>query len=146
MPAPPPAGVLASRGRPPAAPGGAGGAAPRLWTAMEEGRLTLRAHPFACAPLPYAEMPDDLREEFASASLTVMKGDLNYRRLVGDRMWAASTPFAAVTGYFPGPVVALRTLKSDALAGVPERTLAELDAPGRPWRTTGTHAMVQARP
>ncbi|WP_204053433.1 ARMT1-like domain-containing protein, partial [Microbispora rosea] len=118
----------------------------RLWTAMEEGRLKLRAHPFACAPLPYAEMPDDLREEFASASLTIMKGDLNYRRLVGDRMWAASTPFAAVTGYFPGPVVALRTLKSDALAGVPERTLAELDAPGRPWRTTGTHAMVQARP
>ncbi|MEU7886410.1 damage-control phosphatase ARMT1 family protein [Microbispora bryophytorum] len=146
-----PADVLACLRRLAAAPGTAGQAGTRLWGAMEEGRLSLRAHPFACAPLPYSEMPDDLREEFASASLTVMKGDLNYRRLVGDRMWPASTPFAAVTGYFPGPVVALRTLKSDALVGVPERTLAELDAAGRPrsvssWRTGGTHAMVQARP
>ncbi|MEU7691711.1 damage-control phosphatase ARMT1 family protein [Microbispora hainanensis] len=141
-----PADVLACLRRLAAAPGRAAEAGARLWDAMEEGRLTLRAHPFACAPLPYAEMPDDLRAEFASASLTVMKGDLNYRRLVGDRMWPASTPFAAVTAYFPGPVVALRTLKSDALVGVPERALAELDAPGRPWRTTGTHAMVQARP
>ncbi|MEU7913184.1 damage-control phosphatase ARMT1 family protein [Microbispora bryophytorum] len=146
-----PADVLACLRRLAAAPGTAGQAGTRLWGAMEEGRLSLRAHPFACAPLPYSEMPDDLREEFASASLTVMKGDLNYRRLVGDRMWPASTPFAAVTGYFPGPVVALRTLKSDALVGVPERTLAELDAAGRPrsvssWRTGGTHAMVQGRP
>ncbi len=141
-----PADVLACLRRLAAAPGRAGETGARLWGAMEEGRLTLRAHPFACAPLPYSEMPDDLREEFASASLTVMKGDLNYRRLVGDRMWPATTPFAAVTAYFPGPVVALRTLKSDALVGVPERTLAELDAAGRPWRTTGTHAIIQARP
>lgn len=141
-----PADVLACLRRLAAAPGRAGEAGGRLWRATEEGRLVLRAHPFACAPLPYRDMPDDLREEFAAASLTVMKGDLNYRRLIGDRMWPPTTPFAEVTGYFPGPVVALRTLKSDALASVPERTLAELDATGRPWRTTGTHAMIQGRP
>ncbi|ETK33610.1 hypothetical protein MPTA5024_23525 [Microbispora sp. ATCC PTA-5024] len=141
-----PADVLACLRRLAVAPGRAGEAGGRLWHAMEEGRLAVRAHPFACAPLPYWDMPDDLREEFAAASLTVTKGDLNYRRLVGDRMWPPTTPFAAVTGYFPSPVVALRTLKSDALVGVPERTLAGLDATGRPWRTAGTHAMIQGRP
>ncbi len=112
---------------------------------MGEGRLKLRAHPFSCAPLPYRDMPDDLRDDLASATLTITKGDLNYRRLVGDQVWPPTTPFGDVTAYFPGPVAALRTLKSDALVGVGERTLAALDAAGEPWRTTGTHAMIQVR-
>ncbi|WP_143677692.1 damage-control phosphatase ARMT1 family protein, partial [Streptomyces scabiei] len=63
----------------------------RLYRALSEGRLTLRAHPFSCAPLPYADMPPDLRDDFAAADLTLMKGDLNYRRLVGDRLWPPTT-------------------------------------------------------
>jgi hypothetical protein len=140
-----PADVMACLRRLAAAPGRAGEAGARLWKAMEAGRLVPRAHPFSCAPLPYRDMPGDLRDELASASLTITKGDLNYRRLAGDRMWPPTTPFREVTAYFPGPVVALRTLKSDVLVGVGERTLAALDATGEPWRTTGTHAMIQAR-
>lgn len=118
----------------------------RLWTAMGNGRLTVRGHAFSCAPLPYARMPDDLRQEFADADVTVMKGDLNYRRLVGDRLWPATTPFEERTAYFPGPVAALRTLKSDVIVGLDERTEAELVAAhGQRWRTGGTHALIQAR-
>lgn len=129
---------------------GAGGAAAeygqRLWSALADGRLTLRAHPFSCAPLPYEEMPEDLRADFASATLTVVKGDLNYRRLVGDRLWAPTTPFPDVTAYFPGPVAALRTLKSDVITGLDARTEAELvAAEDQRWRTSGTHALIQVR-
>ncbi|AOR37019.1 hypothetical protein BFF78_10730 [Streptomyces fodineus] len=128
-----------------AASGAAAGYARVLWSAMADGRLTMRAHPFSCAPLPYAEMPDDLRAEFAAATLTVFKGDLNYRRLVGDRLWAPTTPFQETTGYFPGPVAALRTLKSDVITGLSAATVAELEAAeGRRWRTGGTHALIQA--
>lgn len=113
---------------------------------MTDGRLTVRAHPFSCAPLPYADMPDDLRAEFASATLTVVKGDLNYRRLVGDRMWPPTTPFDEVTAYFPGPVAALRTLKSDVITGLDTATEAALvAAEGQRWRTGGTHALIQVR-
>ncbi|MFF8228265.1 damage-control phosphatase ARMT1 family protein [Streptomyces caelestis] len=127
---------------------GAGGAAAaygqRLWSALADGRLTLRAHPFSCAPLPYEQMPGDLRADFASAALTVVKGDLNYRRLVGDRLWAPTTPFPDVTAYFPGPVAALRTLKSDVITGLDARTEAELvAAEDQRWRTSGTHALIQ---
>ncbi|KAA0941790.1 damage-control phosphatase ARMT1 family protein [Streptomyces apricus] len=115
----------------------------RLRRAVTEDRLVLRAHPFSCAPHPYDRMPADLREDFASAALTVMKGDLNYRRLVGDRHWPATTPFAEVTAYFPGPVAALRTLKCDVVTGLAPGTTAELDATARSWRTSGTHALVQ---
>jgi hypothetical protein len=126
---------------------GAGGAAERigtrLWRAMERGRLRVRAHAFSCAPLPYRDMPADLAEDFASATVTLMKGDLNYRRLVGDRHWPATTPFAAVTAYFPGPVAALRTLKSDVVTGLDQDTVDALEASGAAWRTSGTHALVQ---
>lgn len=120
-------------------------AGPRLWDALTDGRLEPRAHPFSCGPLPYEDAPDDLRADFAAADLTIMKGDLNYRRLVGDRHWLPATGFADVTSYFPGPVAALRTLKSDVVTGLTEETAAGLDATEGPgtWRTSGTHALVQ---
>jgi len=126
------------------APGEAAAYGRRLWSAMADGRLEVRAHPFSCAPLPYAAMPDDLREDFASATVTVMKGDLNYRRLVGDRLRPPTTPFADVTAYFPGPVAALRTLKSDVIVGLDARTESALvAAEGQRWRTSGTRAVIQ---
>lgn len=129
-----------------AAPGAAAAYGRELWSAMADGTLTVRAHPFSCAPLPYEAMPDDLRAELAGATLTVLKGDLNYRRLVGDRRWPPTTPFADVTAHFPGPVAALRTLKSDVITGLDARTEAALvEAEGQKWRTGGTHALIQVR-
>ncbi|WP_030741793.1 damage-control phosphatase ARMT1 family protein [Streptomyces sp. NRRL S-31] len=130
-----------------AAPGPAADHARVLWSAMADGRLVVRAHPFSSAPLPYSEMPDDLRAEFAAATLTIVKGDLNYRRLVGDRLWPATTPFRETTAYFPGPVAALRTLKSDVITGLSAATEAALvAAEGQRWRTSGTHALIQCVP
>ncbi|MGW2549165.1 damage-control phosphatase ARMT1 family protein [Streptomyces sp. NPDC001635] len=129
------------------AKGAAAGAGERLWTAMGEGRLEVRTHPFSCAPLPYADMPEDLRAEFAAADLTIFKGDLNYRRLVGDRLYPPTTPFEDVTAWFPGPVAALRTLKSDVIVGLePDTEAALVAAEEQRWRTSGAHALIQVRP
>jgi damage control phosphatase ARMT1-like protein len=117
----------------------------RLTRAMRDGRLDVRAHPFSCAPWPYHRMPDDLAADFASATVTIMKGDLNYRRLVGDRWWAPTTPFAEVTAYFPGPVAALRTMKCDVAVGLPAEMVARLDAAEERWRSSGSHAVIQVR-
>ncbi len=117
----------------------------RLWQALHSGRLAVRTHTFSCAPWSYHHMPADLVEQFSSATLTIMKGDLNYRRLVGDCYWPATTPFAALTRYFPGPVAALRTLKSDVVTGLDQQILATLNSTGEQWRTNGTHALIQMR-
>ncbi|MFF8918333.1 damage-control phosphatase ARMT1 family protein [Streptomyces sp. NPDC015032] len=127
------------------APGEAGRIGDRLWKAMAAGSLEVRTHPFFCAPLPYEEMPEDLRGEFASATLTILKGDLNYRRLVGDQLWHPTTPFADLTAYFPGAVATLRTLKSDVIVGLEQGTADALERSGAAWRTSGTHALIQAR-
>ncbi|MFD5317069.1 damage-control phosphatase ARMT1 family protein [Streptomyces sp. NPDC127098] len=127
------------------APGHAGQVGDRLWQAMATGRLRPAAHPFFCAPLPYSAMPDDLRRDLAGCTLTILKGDLNYRRLVGDRLWPPTTPFERLTAYFPTPVAALRTLKSDVITGLTADRVAELDATGDRWRVSGSHALVQVR-
>jgi Damage-control phosphatase ARMT1-like domain len=117
----------------------------RLWEAVRSGRLKVRTHEFFCAPLAFHDMPDDLAAEFATATMTVMKGDLNYRRLVGDRYWPATTPFNQTVDYFPSPVTALRTLKSEVAVGLTSEQLAELDAGGQGWRTSGGYALIQVR-
>ncbi|MBB4981539.1 damage-control phosphatase ARMT1 family protein [Streptomyces nymphaeiformis] len=128
------------------ASGEAGRIGGRLWKAMATGSLEVRTHPFFCAPLPYEEMPEDLRKEFAGAALAILKGDLNYRRLVGDRLWHPTVPFAGRTAHFPGAVAALRTLKSDVIVGLEQGTLDALERSGAVWRTSGTHALIQVRP
>lgn len=128
------------------APGRAGVIGARLFRALVGGRLTVRSHYFSCAPLPYADMPGDLRADLAHATVTISKGDLNYRRLVGDRLWPATTSFAELTSCFPSPLLALRTLKSDVAVGLEPSALADLEATGEAWRTSGTHAVIQFRP
>ncbi|WP_268815805.1 damage-control phosphatase ARMT1 family protein [Mycolicibacterium aubagnense] len=117
----------------------------RLWHAVRSGRLKVRTHRFFCAPLAFHDMPDELAAEFATATMTLMKGDLNYRRLVGDRYWPATTSFNETVGYFPSPVAALRTLKSEVVVGLTSEQFAELDATGQRWRTNGRYALIQVR-
>jgi hypothetical protein len=128
--------LLASKGE-----GGAVGE--RLRAAASAGRLRVRSDGFWCSPLDFTGMPVKLRSELAAAEVVVFKGDLNYRRLVGDRWWEPTECFAEVTGYFPGRVAALRALKSDVVVGLAPGVVSDLDVSAPGWRTSGTHALVQ---
>jgi hypothetical protein len=118
----------------------------RLREAISVGRLKPYTHDFYCAPWSFHHMPADLAAEFATSSLVLLKGDLNYRRLVGDRDWPPITPFAEVAAYFPGPVAVLRTLKSDVVTGMDPAKVSLLDAAEPHWKTRGTHGLIQVRP
>jgi hypothetical protein len=137
--------VLACLRRLAATPGTSAQIAARLWDVMSSGHLAVSTHWFHTAPWSYHYMPADLAAAYAAATLTVMKGDLNYRRLVGDRARPAATPFDEVTRYFPSPVAALRTLKSDVATGIKPDRLAALNETTPAWRTTGTHGLIQLR-
>jgi len=123
---------------------GGGAAVARLRSGALSGALTVAADPFWCTPLELRDRPARLDRELSAADLVILKGDLNYRRLVGDAVWPPTTPFAEVV-QLPGRVAVLRTLKSDVVVGLDPATVAALD-PGSPgWRTDGRHALVQVR-
>ena len=117
-----------------------------LLDAFRERRLAISAHPLFTGPTGYAEWPEaELAYAFRDCDLALFKGDLNYRRLVGDRHWYGTEDFATIVDYFPLPLVALRTVKSEVVVGVPGARLRALNSADPGWRLSGRHAMVEAR-
>ena len=74
----------------------------------------IRRDPFWTFPHDFSEMATaapELYEELSASKLVIFKGDLNYRKLVGDLEWPVQTSFSkALRGFRPAPLVALRTL------------------------------------
>lgn len=135
--------LLATLDRLAGIPGEARATAGRLDSELRAGRLRVRTHDFYCAPLSFHHLPGDLHADLARADTVILKGDLNYRRLVGDRHWPATTSFTALTRYFPARVIALRTLKCEVAAGIDAALAADLDENEPDWRISGSHGVVQ---
>lgn len=117
----------------------------RLRAAVDSGRVQLAPDFFWNSSRLLWEMPSYLAAAFRGAALVVVKGDANYRRMVGDAIWPPETPFAGVTAYFPVPLLALRTLKSDPIVGLPAGLAAQLDSVDSDWRTNGQRGVIQFR-
>jgi hypothetical protein len=130
--------------RPPVARwgGGAMGLQQRLRSALHDGRLELAPHAFWNGPRSLWELPEDLLAAFAGARLCLLKGDANYRRALGDALWAPETSFADATSYFPAPLLALRTLKSDPIIGLEPGQASELDRLDARWRVNGKRGVA----
>ncbi|KAK1934547.1 Protein-glutamate O-methyltransferase C1393.13 [Phytophthora citrophthora] len=74
----------------------------RLAEYVENEQLIIRPDLFWNRYTYYWEMPAELRIRLANeATLVIIKGDLNYRRLLGDRLWPPSTPVEEAVPYFP---------------------------------------------
>lgn len=117
--------------------------AQRLIRALNEGRLTLSDHPFWVSGFFFRDLPTDLRATLAQAALVIVKGDANYRRLVGDCHWQPTTRFEDVVAYFPTPVVALRTMKAQVIVGLRAGEAERLDAEDAEWWINGKRGVIQ---
>lgn len=109
------------------------------------GDLVLKSHWFNTSSLFYFQMPEDLALDLARMNLVLVKGDANYRRLVGDAHWAPTAPFHEVLSYFPAPLAALRTLKAEVIVGLAPGQAERLTAEDPAWRVNGRRGVIQAR-
>ena len=115
----------------------------RLQTALLDGRLLVEPDIFWNTARFLWELPPRFESFFARAALVIFKGDANYRRIVGDALWPADTPFVDVTAYFPAPLLALRTLKSNTVVGLPAGMAETLNAQDADWRFNGRRGIAQ---
>jgi hypothetical protein len=115
----------------------------RLELRLEEGRLVFDTDPFWMSWQMFREMPPHLREQLASAGLVLLKGDVNYRRLLDDRHWPHITRLESVCDYFPAPFVALRTLKGEIMAGLQPGQAEALQAEDPAWLINGKRGIIQ---
>ncbi len=115
----------------------------RLQDHLDAGRITVNDHFFWTSPLPLWQMPTDMEAQMQDADLVILKGDANYRRMLGDRHWSYDTPLADATGYVPTPTLALRTLKSEVAAGLDPGAIERAASVSPNWDINGEWGIIQ---
>lgn len=110
---------------------------------LSSGKWKLCEHFFWVQPQPMWQMPSDLHADLSQSALAFVKGDANYRRLLGDLHWPFSTPFADVLCYFPSPVCALRTLKAELGCGMDPVQTQRAAREDDKWLVAGKYGVVQ---
>ncbi|KAM8971866.1 damage-control phosphatase ARMT1 [Pelodytes ibericus] len=86
----------------------------------------------------------DLYSELQKSDLVLFKGDLNYRKLTGDRKWDFTVPFAdALTTFHPSPLCSIRTLKADVQVGLKPGVAEKLAALETNWMISGKYGVIQ---
>ncbi|HLA42084.1 MAG TPA: ARMT1-like domain-containing protein [Aggregatilineales bacterium] len=123
--------------------GAANGLSERLHEAWSAQRFVLAPHFYWNSSRFLWDMPKSLRRTFEDAQLVILKGDANYRRAEGDTLRDVETSFDDLLGYFPAPLLALRTLKSDPIIGITAATAAALDSLEPDWRVNGQRGVIQ---
>lgn len=116
----------------------------RLQRAFDAQRLQVHPDSYWNSWRFFWDMPARVERALRSATLCIIKGDANYRRLLGDAIWPADHPLAPIVSYFPAPLVALRTLKSDPIVGLPRGLAEQLEKQDAKWRVDGRRGIVQA--
>jgi hypothetical protein len=122
-----------------------------------EGQLVLRPNRVWTGPGSFWRLIGEekgLVEDLREGELVVFKGDLNYRKLVGDVAWDPTTPFTEAIGPLgPGSglnILALRTCKADVVVGLKpgeDERLKQMEGGGgdsgaRKWAWNGKWAVV----
>lgn len=115
---------------------------------LEEGKWKCHEDNFWCQPFAMWQMTEPLRSDLKKrCDLAFVKGDANYRRLLGDRIWDLSAPFEKVVGaYFPCPVCALRTLKAEIGCGMSPEQVKRAKELDENWMVNGRFGVVQFAP
>lgn len=117
--------------------------AQRIIKARFSGKMELLSPPFFTTSRMYRQMPDVLKSQISSHDLTILKGDVNYRRLFGDRHWRATVSIGEAGGYFPSSFLSLRTLKAELILGISEETFLTMKNKAEPdWMINGKRGMI----
>jgi len=115
------------------------------------GTFSWQSHAFWTQGFAYCDMhkaAPDLYQQLSHSDFIAFKGDLNYRKMVGDRYWPLYTPFRdSLCGFEPAPFIALRTLKAETCPGLPaeaiQRMGKEFGAEDRGWMVSSEYAVAQ---
>jgi hypothetical protein len=115
----------------------------RLEADLSTGCLQLHTDPFWTSWQMFRQMPPHLVAQLARVDLVIIKGDVNYRRLLDDRHWPHTTRMEDAAAYFPAPFVSLRTLKGEIMVGLQPGQAESLQAEDATWLINGKRGIIQ---
>jgi hypothetical protein len=115
----------------------------RLRADLAAGCLVLAADPFWTSPSMFRQFTPSLRSALGKSNLVILKGDVNYRRLLDDRHWPHTARLEEIAVYFPAPFLVLRTLKGEILVGLAPGQAETLAAEDPTWLINGQRGLIQ---
>jgi uncharacterized protein with ATP-grasp and redox domains len=115
----------------------------RLIEHINANRIKLITNPFYTSCFMFRKLPDKLSRELASSDLVILKGDVNYRRLLDDCHWPYTIPMEKITSYFPAPFVTLRTFKGEILVDLAEGQAEEIARDDPDWLINGKRGVIR---
>lgn len=102
---------------------------------------------FWTGPQSYFVMIDSNEELYnyiSKAQLAIFKGDLNYRKLLGDYIWDTTEEFiTCLRGFRPTNICAMRNVKCEVICGLPEGTTDYLLKVDPTWMISGSYGVIQ---
>lgn len=112
---------------------------------IDQGKLVFRENSFWTCNLDYWNLTynnpkgygTELYKDLLKSDLVIFKGDLNYRKLTGDRKWAHTTDWKTAIGPLGTNGIkslSLRTCKADVIVGLPEGLNEDLS---KYWESQG---------
>ena len=119
-----------------------------LRTFVYNGQLKVEDDSFWCLPsiVPYWDMPLHLEQKLSRSKMVFLKGDLNYRRMLGDREWSIDTLATDVLSYWHVPICALRVLESNVACGIHPKISSRISKQDSQYLTNGKWGMIQFVP
>jgi hypothetical protein len=117
--------------------------AARIANGLKSGKIKIETPPFLTTSRTFRMMPDALKRDVGKHDLAILKGDVNFRKLVGDRHWDPTTPIEKAADYFPTSFLSLRTLKGELIVGLEKDQLHNLQSNAEEnWMINGKRAMI----
>jgi uncharacterized protein with ATP-grasp and redox domains len=110
---------------------------------LKQERVSVTEHYFWNGPLHYPELPKELRRELSRSDMVLLKGDINYRRMVSDRRWDVSADLEEIAAHFPSSFALLRTMKSEAVVDIDVETAALLQQQDPEWKYNGDRGIIR---
>ena len=115
----------------------------QLLELLSKKKIEVKTHKFWTEAKYFYELPKDLEINKNSTDLLIVKGDLNYRRLVMDKNWQTTDSFEKRCLIKNIPVIAPRVLKSDVLVGVEPIFVSMAKAQDKKYKTDGKWGIIQ---
>ncbi|KAH8240692.1 hypothetical protein KR026_003623 [Drosophila bipectinata] len=102
---------------------------------------------FWTGPQPYfvmVELDLELYKLLTGGRLVIFKGDLNYRKLLGDFIWDSAEEFiTCLRGFRPTNIAAIRTVKCEVVCGLPEGMSDNLLRSDPMWMISSNYGLIQ---
>jgi hypothetical protein len=115
----------------------------RIQNALNNGIIFLSTDLFWASANHFPEMSPSLSEELSNYDLIIVKGDVNYRRLLSDRQWPYTKSITDIISYFPTSLVILRTLKSPIIVNLTTKQVQHFKQVERDWLINGQRGIIQ---